>query len=201
MKLWEKGNLKNIESRNVLIPEIVTPRGKRLQKTTQTLSALVCLPEEGPHSACSRAKWEGPETALPSSPGLEEKPTRFRKSTPHQKPQRPWPLESGSHLPTAARALSTQPKASAKGHQEGCSPWGTSRCQGRPCCPQPSTAHCHPPLHFRLQPVARSGQWPPKPLWPSGQRTGRFGDGGVQADERAIGGRAAGPGGGEPRWA
>ena len=74
MKLWEKGNLKNIESRNVLIPEIVTPRGKRLQKTTQTLSALVCLPEEGPHSACSRAKWEGPETALPSSPGLEASP-------------------------------------------------------------------------------------------------------------------------------
>lgn len=105
-------------------------------------------------------------------------------------------MESGSHLPTAARAPIMQPKASAKGHRAGCSPWGTARCQSRPCCPQPLAAHCRPPLHFSLQPVARSGQWPPEPPWPSGQRTDRLWDGGVQADERAIGGRAAGPGGG-----
>lgn len=85
-----------------------------------------------------------------------------------------------------------QPKASAKGHRAGCGPSGTPRRRGRPYRPLPSTARCHPPLHLRLQPTTMPGQWPPEPPWPSGQRTGRCVDRGVQADKRAIRVQAAG---------
>ena len=101
-------------------------------------------------------------------------------------------MERGSHLPTAARARTMEPEASAKGHRAGCGPSGTPRRRGRPYRPLPSMARCHRPLHLRLQPMTRPGQWPPEPPWPSGQRTGRCMDGGEQADKRAIIVQAAG---------
>lgn len=161
MKLWEKGNLKNIESRNVLTPEIVTPQGKRLQETTQTLSALVCLPEEGPHSACSRAKWEGPETTLPSSPGLEEKPTRFRKSTPPPTRNRrgpcPWKAAPTSLRPPGPPSCSPRPQP--KGTERGVAPGG------------PLGAKAGPAAHGRPWPTAARPSTPGSSRWP-GQASG-----------------------------
>jgi hypothetical protein len=51
-------------------------------------------------------------------------------------------------------------------------------------------------LALKLQPVTVAGQRPPEPPWPSGQRTGRCRDGGVQTDKRGIKVWAAGCRGG-----